>query len=220
MSASSTSRLLGGGEEVPPLRGDGKGVYRIHVIGNSALNIRAEGTQSTLSRNLSKILNIPYVPLDEVFWRPSWSAPSNDEFQSRIDILLDRYESTGWVIDGNYSRRMGSRVADSRTDCIWLDPPLLLYLPRLIFRTFLRLVGLEPNCAPGCQERWSAVFSLNDKSIIWWCIAHHGYCREYGEKMLAKYGSVDDGGKVRRITGLGGELNKWIGDVEKIKFNN
>ncbi|KAF3159499.1 hypothetical protein TWF751_000755 [Orbilia oligospora] len=204
---SSTTPLLQS-RDVPPLRGDGKGVYRIHIIGNSGTG------KSTLSRHLAKTLNLPYIPLDEVFWNPNWSAPSNEEFQSRIDILLDQHRDTGWVIDGNYSRRMGARVRDEKTDCIWLDPPLILYLPRLIFRTFLRLFGLTPNCAPGCEESWSGVFSLNDKSIIWWCVTHHGYCRELGEKFIAEEGAVEDGGKIRRITGFGGDLKRWIGEVE------
>ncbi|KAK6347681.1 hypothetical protein TWF718_005520 [Orbilia javanica] len=223
-SPSSTEPLLEGrGDRVPPLRGDGKGVYKIHVIGNSGMLASPPWVflkfylvlwGSTLSRQLSKILNIPYVPLDEVFWEPNWSAPSNEEFQSRIDVLLGKYRDTGWIIDGNYSRRMGEAVKNERTDCIWLDPPLLLYLPRLIYRTFLRLLGIEPNCAPGCNESWRGVFSLNDKSIIWWCITHHGYCREWGRKLIEEEGDVVHGGKVRRITGLGGELKRWVGDVE------
>ncbi|KAK6334258.1 hypothetical protein TWF730_003472 [Orbilia blumenaviensis] len=178
-----------------------------------------EGTgKSTLSRHLSQVLKIPYIPLDEIFWSPNWSSPSNEEFQSRITHVLEEHRSknTGWVIDGNYSRRMGGLVAGERTDCIWLDPPLLLYLPRLILRTFYRLIGTEPNCAPGCEENWRDVLSPNDKSIIWWCVTHHGYCREWGESVIVEQGRVEDGGIVRRIGGWGGELRWWVGEVERL----
>lgn len=114
---SPTAPLLE--RQAGPLRGDGKGIYRIHVIGNSGTG------KSTLSRQLSKLLNIPYVPLDEVFWNPNWSAPSNEEFQSRVDVLLDQHRDTGWVIDGNYSRRMGAAVKDERTDCICTYSPII-----------------------------------------------------------------------------------------------
>ncbi|KAK6518857.1 hypothetical protein TWF281_003548 [Arthrobotrys megalospora] len=206
---SSTVPLLER-QEITPLRGDGNGIYKIHVIGNSGSG------KSTLSRHISKVLNLPYIPLDEVFWNPNWNAPSNEEFQSRVAEVLEKHRETGWVIDGNYSRRMGEVVKHERTDCIWLDPPLILYLPRIIFRTFRRLVGLEPNCAPGCYESLRDVLRLSDKSIIWWCVTHHDYCRKFGEKLVAEQGAVEDGGKVRRIGGWGGELKRWIADVERM----
>lgn len=34
-----------------------------------------------------------------------------------------------------------------------LDPPLLLYFPPLVIRTFLRLFRLRPPCAPGFEEQ-------------------------------------------------------------------
>ncbi|KAK6524297.1 hypothetical protein TWF694_005950 [Orbilia ellipsospora] len=197
-------------QRIPPLIGDGKGVYRIHVIGNSGSG------KSTISRQLSTILKTPYIPLDEVFWNPDWVQCSEDEFQTRINLLLEQHRETGWIIDGNYSRRMGPAVKNERTDCVWLDPPLLLYLPRLIFRTFLRLIRMEPACAPGCDESIFNVLKPNDDSIIWWCITHHGYCREFGAKLLEEDGGVENGGKVRRIGGWGSELRRWIGEVERM----
>ncbi|EPS35702.1 hypothetical protein H072_10860 [Dactylellina haptotyla CBS 200.50] len=188
---------------LPPLLGDGKGVYRIHVIGNSATR-------------LALILKIPFIPLDEVFWNPNWVQTPNDEFQARIDVLLEQHRETGWVIDGNYTRRMGAAVSIERTDCIWLDPPILLYLPRLIFRTFLRLISINPQCAPGCNETLLSVLKFNDESIIWWCITHHGHCREYGERLIKEDGGVGNGGKVRRIGGWGSELWRWTAEVERM----
>ena len=48
-----------------------------------------------------------------------------------------------------------------------LDPPLVLYFPRLVLRTFLRLFRLAPPCSTGCEERASEVF-FSRASIIWW----------------------------------------------------
>ena len=48
-----------------------------------------------------------------------------------------------------------------------LDPPLVLYFPRLVLRTFLRLFRLAPPCSSGCEERASEVF-FSRASIIWW----------------------------------------------------
>ncbi len=50
-----------------------------------------------------------------------------------------------------------------------LDPPLLLYFPRLCWRTFLRLLGFVPPCTTGCEESlWDIFFSR--ESIIWWYV--------------------------------------------------
>ncbi|KAJ7696219.1 hypothetical protein B0H17DRAFT_929762, partial [Mycena rosella] len=122
----------------------------------------------------------------------------------------------GWVVDGNYSRRIGSIVQDISTDVIWLDPPLALYLPRLILRTFLRIFRLSPPCSPGCPERVSEVF-LSKESIVWWW---HRPVREREGARMAQIGmgvGVDvDGQKMRRLGGWGGELRVWLTEVKRM----
>lgn len=102
--------------------------------------------------------------------------------------------------------------------CTGLDPPLALYLPRLVLRTFLRLLRVREPCSPGCGEKWNEVFFSRD-SIIWWCITHHPVVRERGEKAFAQGKAAgvsvarDAGGEVvgkrRRIGGWGSEYTAW-----------
>ncbi|KAJ7220803.1 hypothetical protein GGX14DRAFT_432118 [Mycena pura] len=118
----------------------------------------------------------------------------------------------GWVVDGTWSI-----IDDNSTDRIWLDPPLALYLPRLILRTLLRLLRLREPCSPGCREMLSEVFFSKD-SIVWWCITHHRPVREGESARMAQIGlgvgSNVAGRKMRRIGGWGGELRAWLDDVK------
>tara|TARA_B100000029_G_scaffold512514_1_gene609361 strand:+ start:9644 stop:9868 length:225 start_codon:yes stop_codon:yes gene_type:complete len=68
---------------------------RINVLGTSGSG------KSTFSKNLAEQLNIPYVQLDELFWKPNWTESSDEEFFPKIEDALSPDE---WVLDGNYIR--------------------------------------------------------------------------------------------------------------------
>jgi len=93
-----------------------------------------------------------------------------------------------------------------------LDPPLVLYLPRLVKRTFLRLLGLHPPCAPGCEE------PIGD--VIWWCIKNHGISRKRNQDKMQQIGlgigKEVERQRMRRIGGWGSELDQWLSDVQKM----
>jgi hypothetical protein len=152
----------------------------------------------------------------------------------------------GWIIDGSWTNLLGTTVQDASTDIvclccdtarvvhaltdrIGLDPPLLLYFPRLVRRTFARLLRIEPPCAPGCKEDAREVF-LSRNSIIWYCISHHWSIRK---RERAKFevdlqreresgivhpsgAMVRRAGKRRRIGGWGSEYREWWAAVEKL----
>src|SRR5882757_6318576 len=90
-----------------------------------------------------------------------------------------------------------------------LDPPLLLYFPRLVIRTFLRLFRLRPACAPGCEERFKEVF-FSKKSIIWYCISRHWSARKRSQDRMQQIGlgigQEVERQRMRRIGGWGSEL--------------
>ncbi|KAF9002245.1 AAA domain-containing protein [Cyathus striatus] len=192
----------------PPLLGDRNGHYRVHVVGNCGAG------KSTTASALAKTLGVPYLSLDTFFWQPGWKKTPGDEMRANVTAALDACKN-GWVVDGNYEKRLGPIVQSLATDVIWLDPPFALYFPRIILRTFLRLLRLEPPCSPGCPETVSEVFSK--ESIIWWCITYHRLVRRRNtEKMnLIGLGVGSDlsGQKMRRLGGWGSELRQWMQDV-------
>jgi len=98
-----------------------------------------------------------------------------------------------------------------------LDPPLVLYFPRILLRTFLRLLRLRAPCSPGCPEKIREVFSK--KSIVWWCLSRHWVQRKRGWDGMKDLGvSLDRAGivtgKMRRLGGWGRELRQWLSEVE------
>ena len=130
----------------PPLRGDGLGVYRIHIVGNSGMFILHEFSifqlsrrtlrngkgkisktlesefswiiffQSTLGAYLSGKLNVLHIPLDEVAWKPGWERTPDDEFKEVVRTFMAQ-NTRGWVIDGNY-RALGTLIPDEATDVV------------------------------------------------------------------------------------------------------
>ncbi|KAI0031940.1 hypothetical protein K488DRAFT_50974 [Vararia minispora EC-137] len=191
----ATSKLL------PPLKGDATGHYRIHIVGNSGTG------KTTLGAQLSAILNVPHVPLDTIAWLPDWRMRDRPAFQQALlDALGDA--PTGWVVDGNYTRLDSGLLDGMATDLIWLDPPLLLYFPRLLWRTFLRLIRVSPPCSPGCEERASETFSRD--SIVLFCLQHHGVCRtRYGAQLALDI-------RMRRLGGWGREQRTWVEAVREM----
>ncbi|KAJ7724306.1 hypothetical protein DFH07DRAFT_931817 [Mycena maculata] len=196
----------------PPLIGDGYGNYRVNVVGNSGTG------KSTLGKQLADLLGVPFISLDTFFWKPGWKTSTSEEMREKVALALENAPN-GWVVDGNYNSRIGTIVKDNSTDVIWLDPPLALYLPRLIFRTFLRLLGLAPSCSPGCPEMAIEVF-FSKESIIWRCISNHWRTRNRESARMNEIGigvgTNVNRQKMRRIGGWGGELRAWVGEVERM----
>ncbi|KAG2051722.1 hypothetical protein BDR06DRAFT_580269 [Suillus hirtellus] len=191
---------------IPSLLGDGKGNYRVHVVGNSGTG------KSTVSTYIATKLNVPHISLDALFWGPGWTTPSDDEYKERI-IGAMAQDPRGWVIDGNHRGTVTTVITEHATDVIWLDPPLWLYLPRILWRTLLRLLNIIPSCAEGCEETWGDVLSTN--GIIWYCISQHGYRKQQYDEMLART-SIAKGGKMRRLNEWDGDLTIWKAGFEEM----
>ena len=117
-----------------------------------------------------------------------------------------------------YSRKQPTSYVSRRLRT-GLDPPLLLYYPRLIIRTFLRLVGLAEPCSPGCFESFSDVFLSRD-SIVWWTIRYHWEDRRRNQAKLDKVNLEDrrtvSHSRMRRIGGWGHDLKEWLRSVENL----
>ncbi|KIM38683.1 hypothetical protein M413DRAFT_447640 [Hebeloma cylindrosporum] len=202
--------------ELPPLLGDGHGRYRVHLVGNSGSG------KSTTGVVLAALLGVPYISMDTFMWEPGWGQAPPEVFRERLRAALDQDER-GWVADGNYDRHGGLLAFEESTDVIWLDPPLLLYFPRIFLRTILRLLRLRPPCSPGCEERFMEVF-FQMESILWWCLTNHWKNRAVNrarfEKIGVGVGTDTMGRRMRRFGGWGGALKRWLRDVEVMVRGN
>ncbi|KAF7329775.1 hypothetical protein MKEN_00240800 [Mycena kentingensis (nom. inval.)] len=196
---------------IPPLIGDSKGVYRVHIVGHSGSG------KSTLGKELASLLGVPYFGLDEFFWKPNWEQATADEFRAKLRAALAA-SPNGWVVDGNYSKKTQDIVVDPATDQIWLDPPVLLCLKRVLVRTFSRILRRTEPCSPGCYEGWKSFFSRDN--IILYTLEYFWVVRRREGARFAATG-VKEGAdfsvrKMRRFGGWGGELRVWLAEVREM----
>lgn len=148
---------------------------RYNVIGPSGSG------KSTLARKLSERLDLSYIQLDQVYWGPNWSEPSDAEFFSNLQSAL---QSAGknWVIDGNYTRTIPIKWQHVQT-VIWLDYPLSLIFPRAFSRAIRRILSrkeLWPNT--GNRETFRKTF-LSQNSILLWTLQSYRPLRHRYQKI-------------------------------------
>ena len=124
--------------------------------------------KSTLARELGDKLNLPVVHLDRLWWTKGWQNVSREEFDSRLEnaLNLDR-----WIIDGNYSRTLETRLQRCDT-VIYLDYSRWLCLWGFFHRLLTRKGTARPDLPEGCPEKleWDFVkyiwnFNKNNKVL-------------------------------------------------------
>ncbi|NHJ05838.1 MAG: hypothetical protein EAX90_13510 [Candidatus Heimdallarchaeota archaeon] len=101
--------------------------------------------KSTLTNKLSEIFQVNHIHLDDVFWDPDWTMPTEKEFKSRVKRILIGEK---WIIDGNYSK-VRDLILPKATLAIMIDLPLFIIFWRIFARTitrntFLKLIELTP----------------------------------------------------------------------------
>jgi hypothetical protein len=94
--------------------------------------------KTRLAAELARTLPVRHVEIDALHHGPNWQEASAEELRSRVDAALD--DVRGWVVDGNYERKLGRLVIDAADTVVWLDLPRRVWLPRLLWRTARRWV--------------------------------------------------------------------------------
>ncbi|KAH7103287.1 hypothetical protein BKA62DRAFT_56478 [Auriculariales sp. MPI-PUGE-AT-0066] len=194
----------------PALKGDGNGRYRILIVGNSGVG------KSTTMRRLSSLLGISAVSLDLLYFKPGWKAHTPEEFLKQVRSFTELNDE--WIIDGNYLSKLKDVTYKQATDIVWLDPPALLYLPRVFIRTMRRLFGIPKSvdATPvGCQDTFTDVFFGGKDSILLWAITRHSVVREQYTPMHA-IDAVEKGGKWRRLGGWGSTARAWFEQLDEL----
>ena len=103
------------------------------------------------------------MELDALFWKPGWQMSPRDEFRERVEATLAQLD--GWVVDGNYRSRLGTRVLDAADLIVWLDLPLRVTLLRVVRRTVARIRTGDPLWG-STTETWRNAFFQRDP--LWW----------------------------------------------------
>lgn len=109
-------------------------MQRVLVIGVSGAG------KSTLAKALSRKLGLPFIPTDDLYWKPNWQSVSSADLRVPLEKIT---RAPCWVLDGNFD---GLReLVWARADTIlWLDYPRYSIVPRLVRRNLGWYISKEP----------------------------------------------------------------------------
>lgn len=137
---------------------------RVAVVGTSGSG------KTTLARELAARLGVPHVELDAVQHLPGWEPCPPDRFRERVGELL---RGGSWVVDGNYTSRLGHRVIDDAELVVWLDLPRWMVTQRVVRRTLRRVITRE-ELWNGNREPWTNLYARDpERNVILWSWATH-----------------------------------------------
>ena len=150
-----------------------------------------------MARRLAELHDLDYVELDALHWGPNWTPRPDDELRARVSEAI---AADAWVVDGNYTGKLGDLVLDRAELVVWLDLPLRVTLPRLWSRTRRRMRE-QTALWGGNRENWRDVLFSRDSLFVWALRTHRPRRTQY-EEHLAKYEVV----RLRTTT----ETETWL----------
>ena len=136
--------------------------------------------KSTFSRKLAERLGVPYLELDAIHHGPDWTEATAAELQARVREFM-AFAPEGWVIDGNYERKLGGLVLDAADRIVWLDLPLRVSLRRLLRRTITR-IRADVELWSGNRESWRGGFWGRESLFAWTLRSWFNHRREWPRK--------------------------------------
>ena len=113
--------------------------------------------------------------------------------------MLD--DAQGWVVDGNYERKLGTLVLDRAELVVWLDLPLVTKLRRLAVRTGGRIVRREQLWNGNRESLRGALWGR--ESLFAWMVRSHFRDRRECPALLG-------GREVVRLR-TAAEADAWLG---------
>jgi adenylate kinase family enzyme len=141
--------------------------------------------KTTFARALAEKLGVPHVEIDALFWQPGWVMTSAEELRAKVEAALG---DGGWVVDGNYTSRLGTFVLDQADQVVWLDLPLRTTWRRLFRRTVRRLRMREEIWGTNRESFRNAFLSRN--SILVYALETHRSARRRRSEWISRYPHV------------------------------
>ena len=100
--------------------------------------------KSTFAVKLHAITGLPLYHLDNLWWKPDRTHISRDEFDAKLEVLVER---ESWIIDGDYSRTYERRMAACDT-IFFLD-----YGKEVCLKGITERIGQERADIPWTENR-------------------------------------------------------------------
>lgn len=123
--------------------------------------------KTTLANQLSEILGLPIINLDNINYKKGWIQRDKKE---RDRIIRKKMNNDEWIIEGIYKTTLQER-AEKADLIIFLEYPTYYLLFRVIKR-YLSNIGKEKKELDGCKEQltWDFIkytlhFNSKKKSI-------------------------------------------------------
>ena len=91
-------------------------MQRVVVVGSSGSG------KTTVAAALAQTLGVKHVEMDALHHGPNWTEASADELRAAATRELAGHD--GWIVDGNYSGKLGDFVLLQADTVVWLDLPL------------------------------------------------------------------------------------------------
>lgn len=132
---------------------------KINVIGTSGSG------KTTLARRLASHLDVPYIEMDALYWRPNWQGVSDEEL---LALLGEKLNATpGWVLDGNYNRTRS--VKWQNVDMVvWVDYGFARTLRQAVMRAMKRAWHKEELWpGTGNRESFRQSFFSRESILLW-----------------------------------------------------
>jgi len=156
---------------------------RVNVIGTTGSG------KSIFSKELSSILGVPYIQLDELLWKSNWQESPDEEF---LPVVEKAVAGDLWVIDGNFSRTTSIKWLRADT-VVWLDFSYFITFKQLLLRTLKRVVRkneLWPNT--GNKESFRRSFFSRSSILLWFFQNYSRNRKKYFKAMNSdKYSSLE-----------------------------
>ena len=161
---------LGAGGEMEHGSTTAPAMRKVAVVASASGN-----GKTTVGRELSRRLGVPFVELDALVHGAGWAEVSDEDLRAMIEPTL---RSDGWVVDGTYDHKLGTLVLDAADTVIWLDLPIRVWFPRLVRRTVRRVHRREPLWN-GNRETLSRTVLGRESLFVWAFRSHFKRRREW-----------------------------------------
>jgi adenylate kinase family enzyme len=121
---------------------------RISVIGPSGSG------KSTTAALLAQTLGLARIELDEINWQAGWRDLNTHDRPEFIRRVAEAAAGAAWVCDGNYST-VRAALWPRLTHLVWLDFDPIVFMPRVLRRSFMRSLTKRPLWN-GNRESWGS----------------------------------------------------------------
>jgi len=157
---------------------------KIHIIGSVGSG------KTTLARNLSSKLNIPFYELDNVVWRRFKSGDKRRTDDERNEILNTIVQTDAWIVEGVHHEWVSQSFQNAEW-IIFLDTDFFKRKYRITKRFILQKIGLEhANYKPSFKMfkkmfQWNVYFENESKPEILKILS------QYNEKVIILRDNVE-----------------------------